>query len=772
MIGTTLSHFRILANLGEGGMGVVYRAEDEKLRRPVALKVLPPDLVANEERRLRFLREARAAAAVTHPNIATIYEVGEAPDPTGHGPGIVFIAMELVEGKTLRELIGGRALPLKEAVRLACEVAEGLAQAHQAQVVHRDLKPDNVVVTAAGHPKILDFGLAKLLQEPGEERQADLSRLATISGEMTREGKIFGTAAYMSPEQARGRAVDARSDLFSFGTMLYEMVTGTAPFQGPTATDVMSAVIRDQPAPASQSNPSVSPDLERIIGKSLEKEADLRYQTARDLVADLKRLLRESAEDSSTTARAGREQASIVVLPFENLSPDPNNAFFADGLTEELIADLAKVRALRVISRTSAMHYKGTTKPVPAIARELNVTHVLEGSVRRAANSLRITAQLIDATTDVHLWAEKYSGGLEDVFDLQEKLSRRIVNALKVELAPDEEKRLAARPTRDPRAYDVWLRAKHQGRLFTREGVEGAIDLVNQAIVVVGENALFHAALAYLNWGAYDAGFGHGEETLARIETHAKKSLVLDPNLAQALLAMGLARYKHGDLQGLVRYAKRAIEIERDSEALAILGFVCADAGRPQEARLYADDAMARDPFSSLACAARTFVDLVDGASDAAFTRCRDWVDRLMPGEPFMLWWAGNAAMHAGREDEARAAFGRAIEVGAGFWPAMSHLGNSALAGDQAAVRRLLDTTTLSQVAMTDEYYPCFLASCLAHVGETKSALDWIQQAISWGFANHHFLLAHNRFFAPLRDDPRFQALVATAREKERVFEV
>ena len=442
MIGRTLSHFRIVAKIGEGGMGVVYRAEDEKLRRPVALKVLPPDRVGNEERRLRFLREARAAAAVTHPNIATIYEVGEAE-------GVVFIAMELVEGKSLRALIAGRPLPLKEAVRIAVEIAEGLARAHQSHVIHRDLKPENIVVGTDGRVKILDFGLAKLLEEPAPH-DMDRSRLPTISVELTREGKILGTAAYMSPEQARGEAVDARSDLFSFGIVLYEMVTGRAPFQGRTSTDVLSAILRDQPVPAAQLNPEAPVELVRIIGECLEKDPQDRCQHADQLAVDLRRLKRatDSGVRPATTPAPGRrrwpvvagsalalllgvglallwwmvrpgappgragggaaagEIRSIAVLPFENLSGDPEQEYFADGMTEELIANLARIGALRVISRTSVMTFKGTRKPLPEIARALNVDAVVEASVRRSGQRVRITAQLVQTATERHLWAD------------------------------------------------------------------------------------------------------------------------------------------------------------------------------------------------------------------------------------------------------------------------------------------------------------------------------------------------------------------------------
>jgi tRNA A-37 threonylcarbamoyl transferase component Bud32 len=298
MTGRTHSHFRILAKIGEGGMGVVYRAEDEKLRRPVALKVLPPDLVGNEERRLRFLREARAAAAVNHPNIATIYEVGE-------DDGVVFIAMELVEGKTLRALLGGRPLPLKTTLKIAVEITEALSRAHPLHVVHRDLKPDNIALDADGHVKILDFGLAKLLEDHPGSQSADLSRLHTISGEMTQAGRILGTAAYMSPEQARGESVDARSDLFSFGVVLYEMATGQVPFQGRTNTDTQSAIIRDRPVPAVEVNPDTPAELQRIIDVCLEKDPDERTQHADQLAVDLRKLKRTTDTDAQAVRTPG-----------------------------------------------------------------------------------------------------------------------------------------------------------------------------------------------------------------------------------------------------------------------------------------------------------------------------------------------------------------------------------------------------------------------------------------------------------------------------------
>ena len=412
MIGQSLSHFRILSKIGQGGMGVVYKARDEKLRRDVALKVLPPDLVEDEERRARLLREARAAAAVIHQNIATVFEVDEAN-------GVIFIVMELVEGKTLRSLLRDHPLPIPEALHIAIGIVEGLAEAHKARVIHRDLKPENVIVRPNRQPKILDFGLAKLLEDREEIRGSKLSQAETFTQEMTREGRLLGTAAYMSPEQARGGTVDARSDIFSFGITLYEMVTGKTPFQGKTPMDTLAAIINKQATPASQINPEVAPGVDEVLGRCLEKDPNQRYQHSDDLVVDLRKLkgvteaagfhalpkgrafsrrwplvltgalvvlaaifvgsklvsLRERLLGGASPVRI----ESLAVLPLKNLSGDPEQEYFSDGMTDTLITELSKIGALRVISRQSVIRYKGSDKPLPDIARELNVDAVVEG---------------------------------------------------------------------------------------------------------------------------------------------------------------------------------------------------------------------------------------------------------------------------------------------------------------------------------------------------------------------------------------------------------
>ena len=527
MVGRTVSHYRVLKLLGTGGMGTVYQAEDLRLGRQIALKFLPADLARDRHALDRFQREAHAASALNHPHICTIYDIDEAPSTdsagspqTGSEQVVHFIAMELLEGQTLKQRLQGRPLPTAEIVDLGLQLADALEAAHGKGIIHRDLKPANIFLTTRGTAKLLDFGVAKLAAEPRETSEAPTGVGKWVTG----AGVALGTVGYMSPEQVRGEVLDARTDLFSLGVVLYEMATGMAPFRGVTTGAVLSDLLTKAPTALVRLNPDVPADLERLVNRLLEKDLALRYQSAAELRVDLERLRRiltspvpaspaspeslglargspsiaegerapasrpsTTLEASLTVPKGRREQASIVVLPFENLSPDPDNAYFADGLTEELIADLSKIHALRVISRTSAMHYRGTTMALPAIAQELNVRHVLEGSVRRAGNHLRITAQLIDATTDVHLWAEKYTGTLDDVFDLQEQLSRRIVEALKGTLTADDARRLAAHATSDPRVHEVWLRARQEAYRLTKGSLEGAIQLTAQGIKTLGE---------------------------------------------------------------------------------------------------------------------------------------------------------------------------------------------------------------------------------------------------------------------------------------------
>jgi len=418
--------YKIIQKIGEGGMGIVYKAKDTQLDRTVALKFLSTDLTHDQEAKQRFFQEAKAAAALNHSNITTIYEIDE-------HQGQTFIAMEFIQGQSLKKKIEEGPLSLDEAKELAIQVAEGLKEAHDKGIIHRDIKPANIMLTEKGSAKITDFGLAKL------SGGADLTKASTI----------MGTVAYMSPEQAKGEAVDHRTDIWSLGAMFYEMLTGKRPFEKDQEHALLYAILNDKPTPLSLLRSDIPSHIDQVIEKALAKKANERYQNIKELIQDLK-----------LSIAFPKTEKSIVVLPFDDMSPNKDNEYFSDGLTEEIISDLSQIHDLLVISRSSAMTYKGTKKKIKEIGQELNVRYVLEGSVRKAGNNLRITAQLIDAKNDTHLWANKYSGTLDDVFNIQEKVSRSIVDALTMKLSPEEDRRLTKRPIKNIQAYECYIKAR------------------------------------------------------------------------------------------------------------------------------------------------------------------------------------------------------------------------------------------------------------------------------------------------------------------------
>ena len=531
MIGQTLGHYRIQEKLGSGGMGEVYLGHDERLERDVAIKVLPAGALADEGARRRFRNEALALAKLSHPNIEAVYDF-DTQDGTD------FLVMEYVPGPTLSEKLAAEALPEKEIVRLGAQLAEGLAAAHGQGIVHRDLKPANLRLTPDGRLKILDFGLARLLR-PEAEQQATAS--------ITAAHAVVGTLPYMAPEQLRGEAVDARTDLYAAGVVLFEMATGRQPFQEKVTTALMHAILH-QPCPSPRRfRGALSSRLEQIIEKCLDKNPERRFQSARELRVDLERLATPSASEmilpGRTQARpprrgSGRQIKSLVVLPLSNLSREPEQDYFAEGMTEALITDLAKIGALKVVSRTSAMRYKGTEKTVPEIAEELNVDGVVEGSVLRAGERVRITAQLIHAATDTHLWAESYERDLRDVLALQSEVARAIAAQIHVKLKPHERARLASARRVDPAAHEALLKARFHWSRWDPAGFQKAIEYFGQAIALDPTYAPAHAGLAdsYAFLGYW--GFLPPQEAYPRANAAARKALELDDWVAEAHRAL------------------------------------------------------------------------------------------------------------------------------------------------------------------------------------------------------------------------------------------
>ena len=604
--GTRINHYDVIAKLGEGGMGEVYRALDSTLGRHVALKVLPPDLAQDPVRIERFRREARTVAALNHPHIVTIYSVEQ-----DAASGAVFLTMELVEGESLDRRLPTGGLSVPKLLDLAATLADALAAAHDKHIVHRDLKPGNVMLTADGRLKVLDFGLAKTTDPAAAsaETKTDLR---------TTEGVTLGTVPYMSPEQLEGQELDGRSDVFALGILLHEAATGSRPFRGGSKAAVMSSILRDPTPPLGDQRSDLPAAFVRLIARCLEKDRNRRIQTARDVRNEVDQIRRERESETgpgapatismgprtsagsttSQTAGIGRYQRSMVVLPFANLSPDPDNEFFSDGLTEELIADLAKVGALQVISRTSSMQLKGTKKSVREIGQDLNVGYVLEGSVRRAGNSLRITAQLIDVATDAPLWSDKYSGTMDDVFEVQERVSREIVKALGVRLTAEEARRLSERPIADPRAFELYLQARQQLR---RYDIATAVPLIEEAIRIEGETAPLMAMRAWATLWLVRLGAAPDQSPLDEADRVAQALVVQRPDAAYVHSLLGNLKYERGHLLEALRHFRRAIELEpNDTDSLVMMAFTLVGAGQDDAAQALAPRLVQSDPLSAV----------------------------------------------------------------------------------------------------------------------------------------------------------------------------
>ncbi len=598
MIGSTVSHYKILERVGGGGMGVVYKAEDSRLGRKVALKFLPEDTVADADALERFRREARAASALNHPGICTIYDVGD------HN-GRPFIVMELLEGETLKGRIASQVMSEAEVADTSLQIADALDAAHRRGVIHRDIKPANLFITREGRVKLLDFGLAKLGKKKTAEA-VNVSALATVGASqelLTSPGTALGTIAYMSPEQARGEEVDARSDIFSFGVVMYEMACGQRAFPGSTPAVIFDAILNRQPPPVTGIQPNLSPELGRIVERAMQKDPAARYASAGEMRADLERLKRdlESGRAASASSRSGATGApgaaaggvkSVAVLYFENLSGAREDEFFRDGMTEDVITELSKIRRLHVFPRATVLPFRGQTVTATDVGQQLKADYVLNGSLRRAGNRLRINAQLVDAKTDFPLWAERYDRELQDVFEVQDEIARKIAEALRLALTPQEEKALARKPTENPQAYDFFLRARGYARRMTRLDLEIALDFYEQAIELDPAFALAHAGLAavcasFFFWHEQD------ESWIRKGVEACERALELDPQLAEALAARAMLYDADRKFDQAVRYARRALAIKPDCDGAYItLGRSLFRSDKLEEAADIADRAI------------------------------------------------------------------------------------------------------------------------------------------------------------------------------------
>ena len=840
MIGKTISHYKILEKLGEGGMGVVYKAHDTTLDRVVALKFLPHYLTSDPKEKERFYHEAKAASALNHNNITTIYEIAE------HG-GQLFIAMEFVEGKTLKDTVGStHASPLQinKILDIAIQVCDGLAAAHEKGIIHRDIKSENIMLTPKGQVKIMDFGLAKVKG----------------TTKLTKEGSTLGTAAYMSPEQAQGEEVDHRSDIFSFGVVLYELLTGKLPFRGEHHAALMYSIINEEPQPIARFNEKVTPEIEHVVAKALAKDKEERYQHADDLLADLRTERKKldyvrtgyiaqppasppitplkrnpiklgvaalvvvvlvalaiifnpfNLEIGPKKAIAGK-QKSIAVLPFTNLGGKEEDEFFCNGMTEDVLTQLCKIADLSVISRTSVMRYKGTIKSLREIGTELGVESILEGTIRKIGSRIRIDVKLIDAKTDINIWAENYDREMVDIFDVQSDVAKKIALALQATLTATEKKNIDAKPTENLDAYSYCVKGREYYYRYTVNDLKTAAELFRKAIALDTNYAQAYAGLSDV-YSTGTANFLLWKESMLDSAIHtAQKGIQKDPTCAEAYKALGLAYEQKNWYTKAVEATRKAVELNSNyGAAIANLGDELIKQGKIIEGMPWRFKATRLDPLMAWRYMANGSVyNLLcdDENADKEYNRAIELQPDLMLTYYFMIWGYMDRGLSAEAFGVAEKMFavskdtgqyyvslsnihlefrnyGKALEylrlyerylppnetARIGFISTLGFL-KIKMGNKSEGERPLIDAISFSREKIdkgdqsANNHY--VIASFNAVLGRKKEALQWLKSALDKSRCSYRSV-ANDPSFDDMRNDPEFIRLLKEAKEKVDVL--
>ncbi len=750
--------YKIEELMGRGGMGVVYKAEDTKLGRAVALKFLPEELAHDRQAVERFQREARAASALNHPHICTIYDIDE-------NEGRHFMALELLEGKTLREYIAAKRLDIDQIIDLGIQISSGLEAAHAKGIIHRDIKPGNIFVIDSGQAKILDFGLAKLLPERKPKAEENISAgMPTITAEehLTSPGSAIGTVAYMSPEQALGKELDVRTDLFSLGVVLYEMATGNLPFRGDTSVAVFDSILNQAPTSSVRLNPDVPEALERIINKALEKDRKLRYPSARDLLVDLTRLKRERESGRVTAApgvSASPRVPSLAVLPFTNMSADKENEYFCDGLSEELINALTHIRDLRVVARTSAFAFKGREIDVREIGEKLNVGAVLEGSVRKSGQRLRITAQLINVQDGYHIWSGQFDREMKDIFDIQEEISLAIADQLKIKLLEDEKEKILKRATEDPEAFELYLKGLHFWRRRYEKGLQKSLQFFQMAAEKDPGYALPYVGIAdaFGILGVY--GYLPPHPAYARARAAAHRALEIDPEIAEVYASLGwIAMWYDRDWPAAERHFLKAIQLKPDyPEAHLWYGNLLACTGRFDEAVREMRRGQELEPLEP---APPTHVGWALYYARRFDESIKVLGDVVASDPEFSLSYMVLSGAYAAKKRwaEAIAAGRKFVELSSESVVSLSLLGLIyGLASRKDEASKILER--MDELSKDRYVGPIFRASVWTGLGEKNKALEYLEKA----YEERESFMGWLRVwpvFDSLRPEPRFQALL------------